>query len=201
MSLQPSYTEEQKSIVRQVWAFRANRKANETERLLKSDEFQELGLSQLTSRSIRNWSEAEDWDSKANEELYEGATSLRYLAQSEIRLAVPEAARFLRQALEVAAKNMMRPIRDKNGASVLGDDGEPVIELDVNVLKAGISAAQLLMDRGGFSPIGLRELGEIDAPPTAKSSLVAEIQKITDLDTLRELEAVARGQSGIGVRA
>lgn len=193
-----TYTDEQKAKVREIWAYRANRKPNETVRLLQSDEFAELELADLTSRTIRNWVFEEQWDDVANKHLYADSKSLRYLAQGELRLGAPEAARFLREAIRLCAENLMKPRYTKDGEVVVDEAGRPVMELDFNVLKAGITASQMTMDRAGFSPIGVRDISDMDAPPELQTDLVKSIGEITDEDALRRIEQSVRAEQGIG---
>ena len=118
-----TYSEEQKAKVREIWAYRANRKPNETVRLLQTEEFAELELSDLTSRTIRNWIVDEHWDDIANKHLYADAKAIRYLAQGELRLGAPEASRFLREAIRICSENMTKYRVTKDGEVMVGLDG------------------------------------------------------------------------------
>ncbi len=192
------YNAEQRDAVFEIWAYKADRSFDQAALLISVDDSCiELGVNTVTARTIRNWKEQFNWEEKADTLLYEGARGRRYRAQTALVLAAPEAAEVLRQILNMDDRLMTEDVTfDK-------ETGERTVVRVFNdkIIGARLKAAMAVLDRTGFSPIGLRELGEIDTPPTAKSSLVAEIQKITDIDTLRELEAVARGQSGIGVRS
>jgi hypothetical protein len=197
------YTDEQRENARYVWTFRANRNASVTARLLTSPEFVDFGLSGVTDRTIREWAGSGDWDTIANRDIYEHQSNLRFLAQSEIRMAVPEASRFLREAIDLCRENMMQPVVGKDGPFCY-PDGTPVMRLDANILKAGISAAQGLLDRGGFSPIGTREIGGLDAPPEIKGDVLEALNGLDDIDperreeVLRQIEERVRSESRMG---
>jgi hypothetical protein len=55
---------------------------------------------------------------------------------------------------------------------------EYVDEFDVNIFRAQVQAAQLLLDRTGFSPVGTRDVGQLSAPPEMQVSYAAERDRI-----------------------
>jgi hypothetical protein len=162
-----AYSEQQRDAVYRIWAFAANRNSVLTAQMVNEDaDLAVLGISGVTDRTIRNWVDEFDWEYKANEELYKLAPDLRSSAQATLALAAPEASAVLRR---VMAMNWEReiPVLHK-GEPVLLDDGSVMTYklLDKDVLKAVVQAAQLVLDRTGFSPVGTREIGGMDAPRT-----------------------------------
>lgn len=193
---QRRYTDEEKEQVRQVWTFRANRNAGEVVRLLNSKEFAELNCQNATERTVRLWAKEGEWDDRANREIWDGAASLRYLAQSELVMGAPEATRFLRRAVALAEEHMMKPMVTKDGEVVTDQDGRMVLQLDDRVFRVGVQAAQLLLDRAGFSPVGTREgLGALDSPPVR--GLEATNYDLTTPEGVQAYEEEARRKAGL----
>ena len=200
MSEVTSYSDEQRDLVYRVWAFEANRSSLETaRRLVDSDDMRALGVSAVNDRTIRRWAKEFGWASKADQELYAIAPDLRYSAQSTLALAAPEAAIELRKLIHLDVERDMPVTIGK------GDDAVTIIvrQLDKDALKAKITAIQLTLDRSGFSPIGTREIGRLDTPPTVLDTLDDAIAKASaeELDDIeRELKKrLEMGSIAIGV--
>jgi hypothetical protein len=193
-----AYSEEVKERAYKLWAFEANRNANQVEKMLAQIEEVELGIAEpVTARTIRYWASGDGWSERANSEVYAMAPELRYLSQTTLALASNEAAAVLRESLALdpwVERTVV--LKDEHGNQY----AEKVREFDVNIQKSRIQAAQIIMDRTGFSPVGTRETGVVDTPPAKQvnySLRVREIMAIDDPDErmrlINEAEAEARG--------
>lgn len=197
----PAYSEAQKEYVYQVWCYQADRKSERVASILAIDpDAVELGINAVSGRTIREWASSDDWASRAGRDLYGVAPHLRHNAQSTLALASPEAAVRLRYILNLPAE-VTRMVRKKDGSPVLDDaTGAPLYEtyIDVNILKLQVTTGLGLLDRTGFSPIGVREgLGAMDPPPSSIDAAKQHVDTM-DVDTLKEHERYIREKLGIG---
>ena len=156
------YSQEVRERAYRIWAFEANRKAElAVERLSGVDLLGDDDITGITPRTIRNWVREDNWNDRANRETFAMGAELKFAAESTLALAAPEAAVILRQVM--ATDPMVERhylVKDADGTHL-----ETRIELDVNILKVKANAAQLLLDRSGFSPVGTRDVGQLSAPP------------------------------------
>ncbi len=193
------YNELQRDFVFRVWAFEGERKSDRVAALLASSEdAKELGVNQVSGRSIRNWVKEHGWDQKANEVLYKDAPALRFRTQTTLILGAPEAAQALRDAIAVDPWQR-RPLVI-SGKVQVDEDGVIQYEeyFDVNIYKAKIGAAIAVLDRTGFNPVGVRETGRVDTPPSVVDSLTRMVEGITDPEEMLALETAMRKELGIG---
>lgn len=197
-----AYSSEQRQFVYQIWAFQGNRNAEKTARLVaEHPDADDLKLSDLESRTIRNWVKSDNWDSKATEDIFAAAPHIRFRAQSALALASPEAAETLREAATMdcmVARNYI--LKDADGNMTI----ETRMEFDVNLYKVKVNAAQLILDRTGFSPVGTRETGQLDAPPSVIEEIASEIAEAKTPEALAAAEQKLRerfkmGQVAIGI--
>lgn len=196
-----SYTDEQRDIARYVWGFLENRKIMDTVRRLKSDEYAQYGFGDLHPNTLRYWITEHNWQVTVNREIYGQHRVLEFAAKTELQLGAPEATRFLREAVRLVSQNLERPIRDKKGDILMKEDGKtPYLEIDVNLLKAGISAAQLLADRAGHSPVGTRDTGDLPMPPEVEATTIEQVDW-DDPESVRRYQDAVYQQSGLGRRA
>jgi ribosomal protein S6 len=195
-----AYSDQVKERAYQIWAFESNQNPAETARRLADDiPEMELGISDpVNERTIRNWARDPDldWEGRAAADIFAGAKFLRHRAQSTLALASPEAAAVLRETMR------LNPHVERH-IVLKGPDGtyvETVTEFDANIQKLRVQAAQAIVDRTGFSPIGTRETGNVDPPPSTMlvdSERLHEIVKIADPEQrereMQRLENEARG--------
>jgi hypothetical protein len=193
-----AYSDQQRDAVYRIWAFAANRNSVLTAQKVNEDaDLALLGISGVTDRSIRNWVDEEDWNYRADQELFQMAPDLRRSAQANLALAAPEASAVLRRVL---AMEWVRetPVRVK-GEIVLGDYGKPLMEtvVDKDVLKMVVQSAQLILDRTGFSPVGTREIGGMDAPRTIIEEADGTLRELSP-EQLQQREEEAKKKYKLG---
>ena len=191
-----SYSQEQRDYVYSIWSMQGDRNAEKTARLvLTGSDAGEIGISELTSRTIRNWVRDEGWNDRAYRDIYAVAPELRFQAQATLALASPEAAAVLREAINQSCM-VERHFIVKNADG--STEVESRMEFDVNLFKAKVQAAQVALDRTGFSPVGTREQGVLDAPPSSVTELVSEISRTNDPEELLRIERSLRRELGMG---
>lgn len=190
------YTDLQKDAVFNVWAFEAERNVERTIREIVEDEIcRDLEVSDLTSRTLRSWITDGNWNKRANDALFADAPGLRFRTQTALILGAPEAAEFMRLLMHLDESLATdAPIFDKETGEVTGT----YKEFNDKLLKLRKDAGQVILDRTGFSPIGAREIGMVDAPPELQTDLLKSIGEITDEDALRQIEAAVRQSQGMG---
>lgn len=136
------YSDEQREVAYQVWAYVAHRNSLKAARALLEGEFADLAgmtasVDQL-GRTIRDWEARHGWNERADREIHAIAPALRVRVQMGLMLALPDAVSTIHEAIRGA-----------------------------DVSKNAIMAATAALDRAGFSPIGTKaNLGEIDTPPS-----------------------------------
>ena len=191
-----AYSDEQREFVYQVWAFSGNRNAEKTARLVhEHPDSGDLKLSDLESRTIRNWVKDQGWENRATEDIFSAAPHIRFRAQSALALASPEAAETLREAATMDCYvERSYILKDSDGNQFL----ETRREFDVNLYKVKVNAAQLVLDRTGFSPVGTRETGQLDAPPSVIEELADEIVNAKTAEDLAAAEQKLRERFGMG---
>ena len=182
-----SYSDEQKEQAFRVWCLQANRNAALTARMLKE---QESGFD-VTRQTVHNWSVDDNWAIRADRDLFAASPRLRFQTQAELILAAPESAEFLRKLVRLDPSLGREVPMVVNGEILLDADGNPrmMMIFDEKMLKLRKEAAQLCLDRTGFSPIGSREVGNLEPPPDTTGIEASEIRKIADPERLAELEA------------
>lgn len=196
------YTDLQQGAVFEVWAYKADRSAERTAAFVATDPLCiELEVTGVTGKTIRTWSRDLGWEDKANRALFAGAHEKRFRTQVALILAAPESAEFVRKLV-----NLDESLKtDRVVVSVDKSSGEVfehvVHEYDVKLLQLRLQAAQLNLDRTGFSPVGTREIGAVDAPPELHTDLLKAIGEITDEDALRRIAAQIQQEQGIGIAA
>jgi hypothetical protein len=171
------YPDELREHIFKIWAFDADRKAGRAiELALASDLAGEFDLSQVDRRTVNRWALSDNWHDRANRELYVERYNLRFNTEGTLALAAPQAAARLREASQMDGW-VDKPItvKDKDG----GERVEMVRVLDVNVLRAAVQAAQVILDRSGFSPVGTREIGQLSAPPEGERTNAGELEEIS----------------------
>ena len=192
-----AYSEDQRRYVYEMWAMVGGRNAEKTARLLAADpDAQELGISELESRTIRNWARDESWEVRSYEDIYNVAPHIRFRAQSALALGSPEAAEVLREAVNhdcMVTRGIV--LKDQDGNQRI----EYVREFDVNLFKVKVNAAQLLLDRTGFSPVGTRDTGQLDPPPSIVGEIIDEIKQADTPEKLAAAERRLRERHGLGV--
>lgn len=122
-----AHDDEIREQARQIWTWQAGRDAKRTAAILSSEHDIEVN-----ERSIQRWVANERWPQRAAEDLRQLAPGLREAAAAELIAGSLESARYLRAVI--------------NAADVLPPDA-----------KVRVTAAQLLLDRAGFSPVGSRD--------------------------------------------
>lgn len=189
------YTDEQRELAFQVWTFRANRNAAEATRLLA--EMGDEGFT-VSRQMVAQWAREQGWDRRADQDLFAGAPRLRFGTQTELILAAPEAAAFLRKVIALDPSLMTEAVVDA------WEDGERVKKVvrlvDEKIVKLRIQAAQVVLDRTGFSPVGTRDVGSVDAPPEVDGMKSGDIKAIEDHGELAKAEAKIRAEFGMGRR-
>jgi hypothetical protein len=85
------------------------------------------------------------------------------------------------------------------GEIVLGDYGKPLMEtvVDKDVLKMVVQSAQLILDRTGFSPVGTREIGGMDAPRTIIEEADGTLRELSP-EQLQQREEEAKKKYKLG---
>ena len=188
------YTDEQKQKAFEVWYLRANRNPAETARVLSAD--RDEGFT-VTRQTVHKWAIDYHWDTKADRDLFAGAPRLRFATQTELVLAAPEAARLLRQVMNLDPELMTEQVvRDRNG-----DHIETIKVFDDKIIKLRMESARACLDRMGFSPIGTRDsLGVVDPPPSIDADGIKAIEEASDHESLRLAEQQMNREMGIGRR-
>lgn len=176
-----TYSDEQRHLAMLVWGFRANRNAAEVARLLSTEEYRDIGLDGVTRQTVANWARDGQWEAKINRELYREAPVHRFKTQAELILAAPEAARYLRETIYADASTMTKE--------------------EIMVMKIKSDNCAKLLDRVGFSPVGTRDVGQIDMPPEVE----AEQDELSDEDwndpyKVADFHQREMAKLGIGVR-
>ena len=192
-----AYSDEQRRYVYEIWAMQGGRNAEKTARLVREDpDAVDLGISGLESRTIRNWARDESWEALSYEDIYKAAPHIRFRAQSALALGSPEAAEVLREAVNMNCM-VTRGIvlKDQDGNQRI----EFVQEFDTKLFQIKVNAAQLLLDRTGFSPVGTRETGQLDPPPSIITEIFDEIREAKTPEALAEAERKLRERHGLGV--
>lgn len=192
-----AYSDEQRDMVYRIWAFSADRNAEKTARLVNADEdCREVGISDLTSRTVRYWVDEFDWRRRATSELHALAPHLRFNAQAALALAAPLAAVALREALEsdcMVDRTFL--LKDADGNQRL----ETRREVDPKLVQLKVNAAQLVLDRTGFSPVGTRETGRLDLPPEMITDLSRRLEDAKgDSAKIEEISSDLFRRLGIG---
>ena len=119
------YPEETRALAFQVWLFKASQSPARTAKLLATDEY---GSITLTDETIRYWRDTERWTEKAQDAVRSIAGGLHMQTVVDQIAGVPEAISFLRQVV--------------NG------------EIPNTDTKTRVTAALGLLDRSGLSPLG-----------------------------------------------
>ena len=192
-----AYSDEQRDMVYRIWAFSADRNAEKTARLVNEDEdCREVGISDLTSRTVRYWCDEFDWRRRATAELHQLAPHLRFNAQAALALAAPLAAVALREALESdCLVERTYIVKDGDGAQRL----EVRREIDPKLVQLKVQAAQLVLDRTGFSPVGTREIGRLELPPEMITDFAARVKDAEgDSAKIEEISGDLFRRLGIG---
>jgi hypothetical protein len=176
------YPDELREHIFKIWAFDADRKAGRAiELALASDLAGEFDLSQLDRRTVNRWALGDNWHDRANRELYVERYNLRFNTEGTLALAAPQAAARLREASQmdgwVDKPITVKDVDQKTGLPI--ERIEMVRVLDVNVLRAAVQAAQVILDRSGFSPVGTREIGQLSAPPEGERTNAGELETIS----------------------
>ncbi len=185
------YTDEQKEIAYKVWAFQANRNAAKTARLLATMEDDSFTV---TRRSVYDWSKEFHWEDRANRDLYSAAPSLRFKTQTALILSAPQAAELLQKIIALDES-----LKVERSTLV---DGEWHVErvFDDKVLKLQLTAAQLVLDRTGFSPVGTRDVGAVDSPPEMNSEWRAMLSPDATEEELAAAVERIRSEAGVGIK-
>lgn len=173
------YTDEQRDIAFKCWAFQANRNASATVRILAEAMAEDDGF-EVSRQTIQNWAKAENWDDRANRDLFASAPALRFKTQTALILAAPKAAEFLSSSLDLKADSMSRDA--------------------ITVFKIQSDNAQKILDRTGFSPVGTRDVGTVDAPPELAGEIRESLGPGSTTEQIKAVEDLIRKRSGIGQR-
>jgi hypothetical protein len=197
-----AYSDEQRRLAMLIWGFKANRNASETARLLATAEYADVGLDGVSRQTIANWARDENWDQVIGMELFAEAPSLRFKTQAELILAAPEAARLLRDVVtldeSLKTETWITTYETVEGKRTLVH--KPVRMFDEKLIKLRVQAAQLTLDRTGFSPVGTRDVGQLDAPPAA-DEFDPESVDWSDPVQARQYERWVYQQAGLNRRA
>jgi hypothetical protein len=157
-----AFSESQRNLAFECWAYLAGRNSRKAARLLDEPQYDEFFPDGRPAwQSIYYWSTTENWSERVNDQIMAIAGDHRLQTKLELHLGSKEAVEYLRDGVQKAIKYAAdHPDGGEVVYRTTKDGSEEAFRIPPPVF-----LDKVLMDRSGYSPIGVKaDLGHIEAP-------------------------------------